>query len=358
MIEDIEDQVTMIKREAGTPHLGSAQAAVALAKGASALDAKWFVPRKMTALERDQAKKRLTDVAIVHPAYETCLRAIASMHVARQNNGSAPRGMLITGLTGSGKSTIAKVYAQAYPRREEEERTVIPVLYVELSGQPTAKVIAECILSAMGDENAPRATAEQKLRRVLKLLVECRVELVIVDELNNMTDNLLPRVCDISADTFKNLMNQSGVPHLFISGPSCRPYFVRNQQLGRRCTPKVQLRPFGMATSEDKRAFQRLLKALELRLPFTERSALVDVTVTGSLWFASFGLFGLLTQLVGEALDLALQAEASTLTVAHLHEAFSTSIYEDCPSDRNPFDATFNGSPLIKPGEPFCGFEA
>jgi len=264
---------------------------------------------------------------------------------------------LITGLTGSGKSTIAKAYAATYPRREEDERTVIPVLYVELPGQPTAKVIAERILNAMQDPFSERGGAEQKLQRIRRLLSECRVELLIFDEFQHVTDNLDSRACDIAADTLKNMMNETGVPCLFLGGPSCRRYFVRNQQLGRRCTPKVHLNPFGIATKDEKVAFQRLLKALESRLPFVQKSALVDVDVVGSLWYASFGLFGQLTQLVGEALDLALQSGATTLTTAHLHRAFAKTIYPGCLPTRNPFDNRFDSRPLTRSGEPFCGFE-
>jgi len=357
MIEmnELEAEVVGLKSEQQS--LDLTRELIKMASGASALKVDALVPRKMTVLERDQARARLTEDAIVHPMYESCMQSIASMHAARLNKGTAPRGMLITGPTGSGKSTIAKAYAAAYPRREEEERTVIPVLYVELPGQPTAKVIAERILNAMHDPFSARGAAEQKLQRIRKLLSECRVELLIFDEFQHVTDNLDTRACDIAADTLKNLMNETGVPCVFLGGPSCRGYFVRNQQLGRRCTPKVHLSPFGIATKDEKVVFQKLLKALESRLPFTQKSALVDVEVAASLWYASFGLFGQLTQLVGEALDLALQSGANTLTTAHLHRAFAKTIYPGCHRTRNPFDEDFNSLQLVGPGEPFCGFE-
>lgn len=313
---------------------------------------------RMSVYEREAAIAYLTQDVIAHPMHESCISSIASMHAARKSNGKTPRGMLITGLTGSGKSTIGKGYAEGYPRREEDERTVIPVLYVELPGQPSAKVIAERILNKMGDPYAERGGAEQKLHRVRRLLSECRVELVIIDEFNHITDNLDGRTRDIAADTLKNLMNESCVPFLFLGGPSCRGYFVKNQQLGRRCTPKVPLRPFGLTTDAERRDFQRLLKALEQRLPFSQPSALVQVATVRPIWFASFGLIGQLTQLVAAALDFALKDGADTLTAEHLSRGFSGTIYTRCSPSRNPFHEKFNDLPLTAAGEPFHGFEA
>jgi type II secretory pathway predicted ATPase ExeA len=255
------------------------------------------------------------------------------------------------------KSTIAKGYASDYPRYDEDERTVIPVLYVELPSQPTSKVIAEAFLNAMGDPYAERGGAEQKLHRIRHLLTACSVELVIIDEFQHLTDNLDARNRDIAADTLKNLMNNSCVPSVLLGGPSCRDYFVKNQQLNRRCTPKISLRPFGLVTQEDGEVFQSMLKSLEERLPFERESALMDLDLIEPLWFASFGLIGHLTQLVGAALDIALDAKAPTLSRQHLNRAFAETIYVGCADTRNPFHKKFNNRPLTEVFEPFHGFE-
>jgi type II secretory pathway predicted ATPase ExeA len=308
-------------------------------------------------MARQSAIAQLTADPIKHPMHNMCMATIASLHAWRRIGGKTARGMLVTGLTGSGKSTIAKAYASDYPRFDEDERSVIPVLYVELPSQPTSKVIAERFLNAMGDPYAERGGAEQKLHRIRHLLAACSVELVIVDEFQHVTDNLDARNRDIAADTLKNLMNDSCVPFVFLGGPSCRGYFVKNQQLNRRCTPKIQLRPFGLSSQEDGELFQSMLKSLEERLPFEKESALMDVDLVEPLWFASFGLIGHLTQLVAAALDIALDANAPTLSRQHLGRAFAETIYVGCPVTRNPFHQKFNNRPLTEKLEPFHGFD-
>lgn len=129
--------------------------------------------------------------------------------------------MLITGLTGTGKSTISRHYAQQFPRYDLEDRTIIPVLRVELPGQPRANVIAEQLLVALGDPLPKEGSGEFRLERAKKLFRACGVSLIIIDEIQHLTDNLDDRTRNIAADTLKNLMNV-GIPVVFIGLPSAR----------------------------------------------------------------------------------------------------------------------------------------
>ncbi|HWI83488.1 TniB family NTP-binding protein [Ramlibacter sp.] len=295
---------------------------------------------------------------VEHTVLNDCLSQIHAMHSAARHHRGKARGMLIYGLTGTGKSTAAKEYEQRYPRSQASDRVLIPVLRVELPGHPTAKAIGEAILIALGDPLPHAGSAEFRMNRVRKLFKECQVELVILDEFQHITDNLNGRDRNIAADTIKNLMNDTGIPCVFIGTPSCRAYFVQNQQLGRRCSPKIGIRPFGFGTAADRTDFLRLLLALHHKLPFTGPSALIDPQTAEALHFASFGLVGLLIQLVECALRNTLLARATQLTREALHQAFAEVIYPRCPSNRNPFDKRFNCMPLTGPEEPFHGFGA
>ena len=64
---------------------------------------------------------------------------------------------LITGESGSGKSELVKRYVAKYPRRELEEYTHIPVLYVQLSSPQTPKAFTQQILAAIGDPQGGKA---------------------------------------------------------------------------------------------------------------------------------------------------------------------------------------------------------
>jgi hypothetical protein len=317
--------------------------------------------RATHSLERDDVERRVarfTSTVIRHPRLEECLLRLQELHIAGRHSRRKASGLLIHGATGTGKSTIAAEYEQRYPRVEEEERTAVPVLRVELPGQPTAKVIGEAMLEALGDPFAHVGTAEIRMSRVRSLLRACGVEMIIFDEVQHLTDNLDRRSRSIAADTLKNLMNDTGIPTAFVGTPNCRSYFFENQQLGRRCSPKIALEPFGIKDAEDKRAFFRVLKTLDAALPTANGSALVDPVVAEAIHFASFGLLGILMQLIGAALRKALKSGGEQLTKLHLREAFVEVIYPRCPNKRNPFGDQFDGLPLVGANEPFHGLAA
>lgn len=285
-------------------------------------------------------------------------RAARAAHRAKRADESQPlgpaRGMLITGLTGTGKTTISNHYVERNPRYDVEDRTVIPVLFLELPSEPRANVIGEQLLLALGDPFPSDGSGAFRLKRAKTLIRECETDLIIIGEAQHVTDNLDSHARDIAADALKDLMNL-GVPTVFFALPSAQSYFVKNQQLGRRCTPKIRLRPFGIANQDERDEFLGVLKSLHRLLPTVGESALIDSTCALALHFASFGLFGQLSQLIEEALRIVLTKEDTMLRREHLRTAFEQTIFPGCGDARNPFSMKFNGMPLTRPGEPYNG---
>lgn len=334
-------------------------------------------------LPADQNRSRFDDIelkleefidhVVLHPTLVDCEAVMETFHKSALHRHARstmrgvanamptvlgpPRGMLITGLTGTGKSTISEHYQLRYPRYEAEEGTIVPVLRVELPSHPRTNVIAEQLLEQLGDPFASKGSGELRMERAKKLIRKCGVGLIIFDEIQHLTDNLDARTRDAAADTLKNLMS-IGVPVVFIGLPTARSYFVKNQQLGRRCTPKVRLMPFSVAEVGSRKEFMTLLKSLHRLLPTVGASALIDLECVLPLHLASFGLLGQLKQLVEAALRIMLKQEDTALTREHLRVAFERTIFSGCAQQRNPFDAKFNGLPLTRPEEPYNGLVA
>lgn len=285
-------------------------------------------------------------------------RAARTGRRARRVDESQPlgsaRGMLVTGLTGTGKTTISNHYVERNPRYDVEDRTIIPVLFLELPSEPRANVIGEQLLLALGDPFPSDGSGAFRLKRAKELIRQCETDLIIIGEAQHVTDNLDRHARDIAADALKDLMNL-GVPTVFFALPSALPYFVKNQQLGRRCTPKVRLRPFGISNQEERDEFLGVLMSLHRLLPTVGQSALIDPNCSLALHMASFGLFGQLSQLIEEALRIALTREDAMLSREHLKVAFERTIFPGCGETRNPFSTRFNGMPLTRPEEPYNG---
>ena len=96
-----------------------------------------------------------------HRRYKEAMYAIAELHQRRRTHG-AGGGLLITGPSGVGKSTILRAYLALFPRAHQAERTHVPVLLVTVPSSPTARSLAGAILEALGQQKAHRGTAPEK----------------------------------------------------------------------------------------------------------------------------------------------------------------------------------------------------
>jgi hypothetical protein len=314
-----------------------------------------------TQAQAEAAERQVSEffrATVEYPQMREALESLEVLRMASRCNRGRSRGALIYGPSGSGKSTLARCFEANHPRHDTSDRTVIPVLYVELPSQPTAKVIGESILTALNDDYAGVGSAEVKLHRAKKLLAACEVEVVLIDEIQHISDNLDSRSRDVAADTLKNLMNSTGIPFVFIGLPSGAAFFSNRMQLKRRLNPKVELSYFRFVTAAEQDDFGRLLLNFHERLPFQGESALIDSDLTYSLHSASFGLIGSLTLLLEGALRMALRQGTGALTRDHLRDAFSSEIFLGCKPSRNPFHVKFNGLPLVDKDEPYFGLRA
>ena len=99
-----------------------------------------------------------------------------------------PQCMALMGVTGAGKSTVARTYAQAFPRTETNHGARIPVVYLETPSPATIKSVAATALRQLGDPRAASGTLWSMDARLVHFLRECQVRLVIMDDFHHLFD--------------------------------------------------------------------------------------------------------------------------------------------------------------------------
>ena len=92
--------------------------------------------------EQEQGERLLivNNVYADYPLFDEILKDIERCHDSpnlKKNND--PDCLFLTGCTGAGKTTIYETYAQDYPVREEEDGTVVPVVYAIIPPPATIK---------------------------------------------------------------------------------------------------------------------------------------------------------------------------------------------------------------------------
>lgn len=292
-----------------------------------------------------------------YPVFEDAMRAIECCHFVGRHMLEEPDCLLITGVSGCGKSTLRKAYTARYPREELEDRTVIPVLGLELPSAPTVKNVAERILMAMGDPYADKGSAESKTARIITLFRECRVEIAMLDEFQQFADNSGGKIEYKVADWLKQLINATRVPFVLLGLPRCTSILEVNEQLRRRFLPRIHLEPFSIERRNNLLTFASVLKTLDERLPFEAPSAIAKPSAVEPMFYATHGLIDYLMKLVSEALRIALLGGRETVDMEILGKAFRSGIWAGADKESNPFSPTFVKRALTRRGEPFYGYQ-
>ncbi|MBO1256692.1 TniB family NTP-binding protein [Alteromonas sp. 5E99-2] len=251
-----------------------------------------------------------------------------------------PTCMLVTGETGVGKTTFIEQYMKNNPRStlvsEEDERTIIPVLYCELPKAKHPKPVAVELLKRLGDPVKASGDANSLLDDIADLLSKTKVELIIIDEFQHAIETTNKEVLKEIGEYLKRLINKAKVPIAFFGMPWSTPIFEVNSQLKRRVRKsKFKIQNFSLDTFDE---FQMFLEIVQEELPIEfDGSMWEDHELAFKLFAASSGNLSDLMEgiIMPAAIDAVIDNE-DLLTVDHLAGAAEDHL--DFLEETNPFN--------------------
>jgi hypothetical protein len=289
-------------------------------------------------LERQkEAMEKVKKIIIFHPIFKNIYQEMLKCHKLSQNS-TKPECLCILGESGAGKTTVLEHYRDKFPRLEEKEGSIIPVLLVELPSGAKPKDVASKILFEMGDPFYDKGTEKTMRVRIVEYIETCGVELLILDEFNHLIDSDTKRVLQKVADWIKGLANTIKIPIILSGVPAAEKIFKVNIQLDTRFTNRMRLQQFKF----DK-TFRGLLKGIDEEHPFTESSHLSDPKMAEKLYYATRGNMRILMRLIESATYEAVAADRNRLTENDLYVAFEGIHLSARPHAVNPFNNdTFN----------------
>ncbi|MDU0203997.1 TniB family NTP-binding protein [Paenibacillus sp. MAH-36] len=289
-------------------------------------------------LQRQQeAMEKVKKLIVFHPMFQKIYQEMFKCHMLSKNSAKS-ECLCIFGESGTGKTTVLELYRDKFPRREESQGSIIPVLIVELPSSATPKDVASKILFELGDPYFDKGTEKTMKVRIVDFIQNCGVQLVILDEFNHLIDSDTKRVLQKVADWIKGLANSVNVPIILSGVPSAEKIFRYNIQLDTRFTNRLRLQQFKF-----NKDFRGLLKAIDEAHPFTESSHLSDPKMTEKLYYATKGNMRILMRLIESATFEAVAANRNKLTEDDLYIGFSGIELSARPHVVNPFnDTSFN----------------
>lgn len=256
-----------------------------------------------------------------------------------------PHCMSLEGVTGAGKSTLVRDYAALFPRTEETDGSRIPIFYTETPSPVTVKGMAVTMLARLGDPAAHYGTLWSLNARLIRLMVACQVELVILDDFHHLIDQATNRILEQVSDWLKVLIKETGIPFLVVGiDGKVERILEANSQLSRLFALRQTLEPFGCDPNNEAsvQEFGRFISYAEQIIPLPLVTALPRLELLHRLHYATEGVVGNLMNLLRYSAWLAQQQHQESISLPLLAAAFEKRLAKHIKGKDNPFQTPPN----------------
>ncbi|MBD1897730.1 ATP-binding protein [Coleofasciculus sp. FACHB-129] len=163
-----------------------------------------------------------------------------------------------------------------------------------------------------------RATEDSLRLAMEQALSHRRPYTLAVDEFQDIGKMASQKVLEAHMDCIKSAVNTTKIPWTGFGTYQLIDFLELSPQLSRR-TRIIHLPRYRLEDDEDIKEFKRVLKHLLCRMPLPETPPLVEKHWE-YLYERSIGCIGTLKNWLLQALDLALEEGATTLTFSHLEQ--------------------------------------
>lgn len=291
---------------------------------------------------------KFDQILVNHPRLKAAMEGL-SRCISWSQVGREPRGFLLVGEGGTGKTTLCNAILKRYPSEDvhvdcTQIRTV-PAFYSSVPSPSSIKGLAANLLQGLGDPYPYRGNAELRSAKLVKLLVECRTKVIILDEFHHLANTSTPekvqakKVCE----WIRAVSKYTGVMFCLVGVPGCEAVVDYDDQMRRRFADRHRLGDLFLGTEKepgDLRAYLCTLgaKAQEL-LDITGFPDFRDHRFLSQIWVATRGRPAFISLLMKDAIFAALiHGSRNNVTVRDFADAFESGCtIEIARSPKNPF---------------------
>lgn len=221
---------------------------------------------------------------------------------------TTPSMGLLVGQSRTGKTRVCRSYIDKYPSYDAHDRTVKPVVMVELEASEAVGGVLNCIYEAItGHKFRGKILNSDKSKKVCQALKNAQTELLIIDEAQHAITQTVNHGGKLGefANTIKRLLDGSGVP-ILLTGQVVLTNIYTMKGIHHETSEQLEFRsvkPYRMhiLSREDvKGVFLAFLKKfIELNIDVSEiRNSLT----ADQLYIASSGRIGMLSKLLQKAI--------------------------------------------------------
>jgi hypothetical protein len=291
--------------------------------------------------------KRLGRACFRHTQYRERFTDIGMCHL-RAGTGQRLRGIQLFGAPGSGKTFLAKDYCgQFKPYRDPGGQRIVPVVHVPIPSKPSRPRVIRAMLRAMGDAFWNKRRPEHIEGYLDDAIVDCRVSLIIFDEMQHVVDRANKNVPGELADFLKEFMDKHDIAIVIVGLARCDVVVTRDPQLRDRFAPRpLTLGPITSYALENAvlvPEYQILLALLDKQHGFPE-VGLKEPTWANKFLRGSLAYPGRTAGIIAGAIESAVFRGKSKLEEGDFYRGFERWIQLDVnaddiePATENPFN--------------------
>lgn len=268
-----------------------------------------------------EANVALEDMVIRHREFDRLSNKLAYHHMHYDPSPLREAGvMLVSGMSGAGKSSALKRYAAEFPVQVDEQGVRRQVLLVQVPSGADKHSLQRRILAGL-DVPVPHRRTQDALTLLIDFHLRAqRVELLILDESNHLADLKTNDRRFLAADMIKELANFNSCQIAIAGMPSSLSLLERNLQLKRRTRLKHTVSAYDWTLVGDRDDYEDFLDAFAEAMPFRRPPPLSEWSEALSV--ASWGLAGITSLFLVRANGIALEASEGALKLIHFAVAF------------------------------------